>query len=158
MYSVIWTEITLFSSVEASFEKKNTTQFNASMSSPLMDLSNTSPFAKVDRNFLLLTYRLTEFCETLRCCKGGKILINPMKIFINRSWPIKMGHFYMRLLLYIYLDGRTLQLTVISPPKHSEASWAESNGFTSASLKRYLENTKHHSGTKLIYKPIFFFT
>lgn len=28
--------------------------------------------------------------------------------------------------------------TVISPPKHSDASWAESKDFTSASLNRYL--------------------
>lgn len=28
--------------------------------------------------------------------------------------------------------------TVISPPKHSEASWAESKDLTSASLNRYL--------------------
>lgn len=34
-----------------------------------------------------------------------------------------------------------IKLTVISPPKHSEASWAESKGFTSASLKRYLKQS-----------------
>lgn len=37
--------------------------------------------------------------------------------------------------------------TVISPPKHSEASWAESNGFTSASLNRYLQQEVTSSQT-----------
>lgn len=32
----------------------------------------------------------------------------------------------------------TAARTVISPPKHSEASWAESKDFTSASLNKYL--------------------
>lgn len=31
--------------------------------------------------------------------------------------------------------------TVISPPKHSDASWAESKDFTSASLNRYLRRS-----------------
>lgn len=36
--------------------------------------------------------------------------------------------------------------TVISPPKHSDASWAESKGLTSASLNRYLQGDDRLEG------------
>lgn len=39
-------------------------------------------------------------------------------------------------------DPPASERTVISPPKHSEASWAESKDLTSASLKRYLRRAE----------------